>query len=99
MAAPVPPGGGGGSPGGGPAPPLPPPPHPPGPPGPVGLAGPPGPPPAGAALLEQMVAAMQAAVAGLSAPGPEGLAPTLPRVKYLPLSLRVFQEKDQKPTF
>ena len=80
MAAPVPPGGGGGGPGGGPAPPpLPPP----GPPGSVGPAGPQGPPPAGAALLAQMVAAMQAAVAGLPAPGP-GLAPPLPRVKIFP---------------
>ena len=76
--------GGGGSPGGGPAPPLPPPPPPPGPPGPVGLAGPPGPPPAGAALLVQMVAVMQAAVAGLPAPGPGGLAPPQPRVKIHP---------------
>ena len=82
MAAPVPPGGGAGGPGGGPAPPLPPP-GPPGPVGPVGLAGPPGPPPAGAALLAQLVAAMQAAVAGLPAPGP-GLAPPPPRVKISP---------------
>ena len=75
MAAPVPPGGGAGGPGGGPAPPPPPPqlppPGPPGPVGPVGPAGPlgpPGPPPTGAALLAQLVAAMQAAAAGLPAP-------------------------------
>ena len=87
MATPVPPRGRGGSPGGGPVPPLPPPPPPPGPPGPVGPTGPPGPPgppPTGAALLVQMVAAMQAAVAGLPAPGPGGLAPALPRVKIPP---------------
>ena len=87
MAAPVPPRGGGGGPGGGPAPPLPPPPPAPGPAGPVGLAGllgPPGPPPAGAALLVQMVFAMQTAVAGLPAPGPGGLAPPPPRVKIPP---------------
>ena len=78
MATPVPPGGGGGSPGEGPAPPLPP------PPGPVGLAGPPGPPPLGAALLAQIVATMQAAAAGLPAPGPGCLAPPLPRVKITP---------------
>ena len=90
MAAPVPPGGQAGGPGGGPAPPLPPPlpppPGPPGPVGPVGLAGtqgPPGPPPAGATLLAQLVAAMQAAVAGLPAPGP-GSAPPTPRVKISP---------------
>ena len=74
MAAPVPPGGGAGGLGGGLAPPPPPPlPLPlglPGPVGPVGLAGPPGPPPTGATLLAQLVAAMQAAVAGLQAPGP-----------------------------
>ena len=69
MAAPVPPGGGAGGPGEGPPPPSPPPPPPPppgplGPVGPVGLAGPP---PAGATLLAQLVAAMQAAVAGLLA--------------------------------
>ena len=77
MASPVPPGGGGGNPGGGLAPPLPPPP----PVGPVGLVGPlgpPGPSPTGAALLAQMVAAMQAAAAGLPAPGPGGLAPPQP---------------------
>ena len=84
MATPVPPGGRGGGPGGGPAPPLPPPPPPSGPPGPIGPEGPPGPPPAGAALLGQMVAAMQAAAAGLSAPGPGGLAPPLSRVKIPP---------------
>ena len=89
MATPVPPGGGAGGPGGGPAPPPPPPPTPPGlpgPVGPVGLAGPPGPPgppPAGAALLAQLVAAMQAAVAGLLAPGP-GPAPPPPKVKISP---------------
>ena len=87
MAAPVPPRGRGGGPGGGPAPPLPPPPPPPGPPGPVGPAGPPGPLPAGATLLAQMVAAMQAAVAGLPAPGP-GLAPPPPRVKISPPILK-----------
>ena len=51
--------------------------------GPVGLAGPlgpPGPSPARAALLAQLVAAMQAAAAGLLAPGP-GPAPPPPRVK------------------
>ena len=87
MATPVPPEGRGGSPGGGSAPPLPPQLPPPGPPGPVGLAGPPGPPgppPVEAALLAQMVAAMQAAVAGLPAPGPGGPALLLPRVKIPP---------------
>ena len=69
------PGGGAGGPGGGPAPPLPP-----GLPGPVGPAGPP---PAGATLLAQLVAAMQAAVAGLLAPGP-GPVPPPPRVKISP---------------
>ena len=87
MAAPVPPGGGAGGPGGGPAPPPPPPPLPPpglsGPVGPVGLAGPLGPPPARAALLAQLVAAMQAAAARLLAPGP-GPAPSPPRVKISP---------------
>ena len=92
MAAPVPPRGRGGGPAGEPAPTLPPPPPPPGPVGPAGPLGPPGPPPAGAALLAQMVAAMQAAAAGLPAPGP-GLAPP-----YLLLFLRVFQERDQKLT-
>ena len=83
MAAPVPPGGGAGGLGGGPAPPPPPllpPLGPPGPLGPVGLAGPP---PAGAALLAQLVATMQAAAAGLLAPGP-GLALPPPRVKISP---------------
>ena len=87
MAAPVLPEGGAGGPGGGPTPPLPPPPPPPRPPGliePVGLAGPQGPPPAGATLLAQMVAAIQAAAAGLPAPGPGGPAPPLPRVKISP---------------
>ena len=51
--------------------------------GPAGPLGPLGPPPAGATLLAQMVAAMQAAVAGLPAPG-LGLAPPLPRVKISP---------------
>ena len=86
MAAPVPPGGGAGGPAGGLAPPPPPPPPPPGPPGPVGpvgLAGPPCPPPAGATLLAQLVAAMQATVAGLPAPGP-GPAPPPSRVKISP---------------
>ena len=90
MAAPVPPGGGAGGLGGGPAPPPPPPPPPPpGPPGPVGLVGPagplgpPGPPPAGAALLAQLVAAMQATAAGLPAPGPGPVLPP-PRVKISP---------------
>ena len=73
MAAPVPPGGRGGSPAGGPAPPppLPPPlPDPKGLAGPVGPTGLPGPLPAGAALLAQMVAAMQAAAAGITSPRP-----------------------------
>ena len=91
MAAPVPPGGGAGGLGGGLAPSPPPPPPPPlGLPGPVGPAGPPGPlgpPPAGAALLAQLVAAMQAAAAGLLAPGP-GPAPSPPRVK---ISLPIFK--------
>ena len=78
MAAPVPPRGRGGGPEGRLTPPLSPPPP---PPGPVGLAGPP---PAGAALLAQMVAAMQAAMAGLPVPGPGGLAPPPPRVKISP---------------
>ena len=92
MAAPVPPGGGAGGPGGlAPPPllPLPSPLPPPGLPGPVGLVGPagplgpPGPPPTGAALLAQLVAAMQAAGSGLPAPGP-GPAPPPPRVKISP---------------
>ena len=82
MAAPIqPPGGGAGGAegvGGGVVPPLPPPPPIPGP------VGPAGPPPAGATLLAQMVAAMQAAAAGIPAPGPGGLAPPLPRVKLPP---------------
>ena len=84
MAAPVPPGGGAGGPEGGLVPPPPPPP--PGPVGPVGPAGPPGPPgppAARAALLGQLVAAMQATAAGLPAPGP-GPAPPPPRVKISP---------------
>ena len=91
MAAPIPPGGGDRDLGGGPVPPPPPPPLPlPGPPGsvgpvgPAGPPGPPGPPLTGAALLAQLVAAMQAAVAGLPAPGP-GPAPPPPRVKISPL--------------
>ena len=87
MAAPVPPGGGARGLGGGPPPPPPPPPGPPGPVGPVELASPPGPPPAGAALLAQLVAAMQAVAAGLPAPGP-GPAPPPPRVK---MSLPIFK--------
>ena len=90
MATPIPPGGGAGGLGGGLAPPPPPPPlPPPGPPGPVGPVGPadppgpPGPPPTGAALLAQLVAAMQATAAGLWAPGP-GPAPPPPRVKICP---------------
>ena len=87
MVAPVPPGGGAGGPGGGLAPPPPlPPPGPPGPVGPVepaGPLGPPGPPPAGATLLAQLVAVMQAAVAGLPAPCPGPALPP-PRVKISP---------------
>ena len=86
MAAPVPPGGGAGGPGGLAPPPPPPPLGLPGPVGPVGLAGPSGPsgpPPAGAALLAQLVAAKQAAVAGLPVPGP-GPAQPPPRVKISP---------------
>ena len=84
MAAPVPSGGGAGGPGGGPVPPPSPPPlPPPGPPGPVGPVGLAGPPPARAALLAQLVAAMQAAVAGLPAPGPGPALPP-PRVKISP---------------
>ena len=85
MVALVPPGGGAGGPGRGPPPPPPSPP-PPGLPGLAGPAGPPGPPglpPAGAALLAQLVAAMQASAAGLPAPGP-GPAPPPPRVKISP---------------
>ena len=54
------------------------------PPGPAGPPGPLGPPPAGAALLAQMVAAMQAAVAGLPALGPGRLAPSPPQVEIPP---------------
>ena len=82
MAAPLPPGGGARGLGGGLAPPPPPPP--PGPPGPVEPVGLAGPPPAGAALLAQLVAAMQAAVAGLPAPGP-GPVPPPSRVKISPI--------------
>ena len=67
------------------------PPGPPRPVGPVGLAGPPGPPgppPAGAALLAQMVAAMQAAAVGLPASGLGGPAAPPPRVK---ISLPIFK--------
>ena len=88
MAAPVPPGGGARGLGGEPAPPPPLPPLPPpglpgpvGPVGPAGPLGPPAPPPARAALLAQLVAAMQAAAAGLPGPGP---APPPPRVKISP---------------
>ena len=52
--------------------------------GPAGPPGPLGPPPAGADLLAQMVAAMQAATAGLPAPGPGGPALPLPQVKISP---------------
>ena len=87
MAAPIPPpggrAGGAGGVGGGAVPPPPPPPIP-GPVGPAGLVGPAGPPPAGATLLAQMVAAMQAAAAGIPTPGPEGPALPLPRVKLPP---------------
>ena len=91
MAAPIPPprGGAGGAGGtGGGAVPLPPPPPPvlgpAGPVGPAGPPGPPGPPPAGATLLVQLVATMQAAAVGLPAPGPGGPAPQPPRVKISP---------------
>ena len=85
MAAPILPprgraGGAGGARGG--AVPLPPPPPP--VPGPAGPVGPPGPPPTRAALLVQLVAAMQAATAGLPAPGPGGPVPQRPRVKISP---------------
>ena len=63
--------------------PLPPPPGPPGLPGPPDPPGAPGAPPAGAALLAQMVAAIQAAAAALPTPGPGDPAP-LPRVKISP---------------
>ena len=86
MAAPIPPPRGGAE-GGAPIPP--PPPSLPvlGPAGPAGPAGPPGPPGpmlTGAALLAQMVAAMQAAAAGISTPGLEGPTPQPPRVKLPP---------------
>ena len=89
MAAPVPPGGGVGGPGGGLAPPPPAPPPPlglPGPVGPVGLTGPPGPPPVGATLLVQLVAVMQATVAGLPGPAqpPPRVKISLPILKGLP---------------
>ena len=74
MAAPVLPGGRGGSPAGGQAPPPLPPPD---PMGPAGPAGPPGPLPAGAALLAQMVTAMQAAAAGITSPRPRRFSTTL----------------------
>ena len=70
MAAPVLPGGRGGSPAGGTLPP-------PDPMGPAGPAGPPGPLPAGAALLAQMVAAMQATAAGITSPRPRRSSTTL----------------------
>ena len=94
MAAPIPPPGGGA--GGAPIPPpgggaggaggargeaVPPPPP---VPGPAGPPGPPGPPPTRAALLAQLVAVMQAAAAGLPAPGPGGPVPQPPRVKISP---------------
>ena len=83
MAAPIPPpGGGAGRAGGGAVPPPPPPPPP--IPGPVGPAGLPGPPPARAALLAQMVAAMQAAAAGIPAPGSGSPTAPPPRVKLPP---------------
>ena len=71
MATPVLPGGRGGSPAGGPAPPSSPPPDP------IGLAGPAGPPHAGETLLAQMVAAMQAAAAGITSPRPRRSSTTL----------------------
>ena len=86
MAAPIPPPrGGAGRVGGGAVPPPPPIPGPVGPAGLVGPTGPPGPlgpPPARATLLAQMVAAMQAAAAGIPAPG--GPMPPLPREKLPP---------------
>ena len=91
MAVPIPPpggrAGGAGGVGGGAMPPpskLPPIPGTVGPTGPLGPAGPPGPLPAGAALLAQMVAAMQVAAAGRPTPSPGGPAPPLPRVKLPP---------------
>ena len=74
MAAPVLPGDRGGSPTGGPTPPPSPPPD---PMGPAGPAGPPGPLPAGAALLAQMVAAMQTTAAGITSPRPRRSSTTL----------------------
>ena len=82
MAAPIPPPRGGA--GGGAVPPPPPILGPVGPAGQVGPIGPPGPPPAGAALLAQMVAAMQAAAAGIPAPSPGSPTPPQPRVKLPP---------------
>ena len=91
MAAPIrPPGGGAGGAGGAGGGAVPPPPPPPPVPGlaglvgPAGPPGPPGPPPTRAALLAQLVAAMQAATVGLPAPGPGGPAPQPPRVKISP---------------
>ena len=85
MAAPIPPPGGGAGGGAIPLPPPPPPiPRPAGPVGPAGPPGPPGPTPTRAALLAQMVAAMQAAATGIPAPGPGGPAPPPPRVKLPP---------------
>ena len=106
MAAPPPKGGAGGAGGAGGGAASPPPlllpiPGPVGPAGLIGPASPPGPlgpPPAGAALLAQMVVAMQAAVAGLPAPGPGGPALPQPWVKISPLILKVFQVKDQRLT-
>ena len=88
MAAPVLPGGRRGSPAGGPAPPPLPPPD---PMGPAGPAGPPGPLPAEAALLAQMVAAMQAAAAGITSPRPRRSSTTPAWSENIPpLFLRVF---------
>ena len=91
MAAPIPPprsrAGGAGGVGSGAVPPPPPPPPPPPILKPVGAAGPVGPTgplPAGAALLAQMVAAMQAAATGIPTPGPGGPVPPPPRVKLPP---------------
>ena len=85
MAAPIPPprggAGGAGGVGGGAVPPPPPVPGPVGPTGlvgPAGPPGPPGPPPAGAALLAQMVAAMQVAAAGIPAQVQEAQHPHHP---------------------
>ena len=88
MAVPIPPPrGGAGRAGGGAVPPPPPLPSIPGPAGLVGPAGPPGPLgplPARAALLAQMVVAMQVAAAGIPVPGPGNPAPPPPRVKLPP---------------